>query len=46
MASLERLLLDFGLAEDPTLAQTALPRPVPAGAFGQGAIMQARADGD
>jgi nitrogenase iron protein NifH len=46
MAALERLLLDFGLAEDPALAQTALPRPVPAGAFGQGAIMQARADGD
>jgi nitrogenase iron protein NifH len=46
MPALERLLLDFGLAEDPSQAPAALPRPVPAGAFGQGAIMQARADGD
>jgi nitrogenase iron protein NifH len=46
MSALERLLLDFGLAEDPTQAQADLPRPVPAGAYGQGTIMQARADGD
>jgi nitrogenase iron protein NifH len=46
MSALERLLLDFGLAEDPALAQADLPRPVPAGAYGQGTIMQARADGD
>jgi nitrogenase iron protein NifH len=46
MTALERLLLDFGLAEDLTQTQAELPRPVPAGAYGQGTIMQARADGD
>jgi nitrogenase iron protein NifH len=46
IATLERLLLDFGLAEDPAQAQTGVPRPVPAGSFGQSVVMQVHADGD